>query len=120
MPLDVFKVPAMERKDDEFEVGVCAENVARTGGAENDLGSNGGASRGSLDCIIMTGGFNSRSASLAAIGIPAMPSNETPRKLEEDEILEINKISKDLKVKINKVWHNHEEERIKEEHANIT
>jgi hypothetical protein len=67
----------------------------------------------------MTGGFNSRSVSQATIG-PAMPSNETPRKLEEDEILEINKISKDLKVKINKVWQNHEEDRIKEEHENIT
>jgi len=110
----VFKVThfnsAIERKEDEFEVGVCEENVARTG-AENDLG----VSRGSLDCIIMTGGFNSRSVSQATIGMhspqhkPAMPSNEhtnthTPRKLEEDEILEINKISKDLKVKINKVW----------------
>jgi hypothetical protein len=35
----VFKVPAIERKEDEFEVGVCEENVARTG-AENDLGTN--------------------------------------------------------------------------------
>jgi hypothetical protein len=91
----VFKVPAIEREEDEFEVGMCEENLelvfSRTG-VENDLGSNGGVSRGSIG--VMTGGFNSRSMSRGheddeiTIGIPApaLPSNETPRKLEEDEI----------------------------------
>ena len=70
----MFKVPEIERKDDEFDVGVSEENVAKAG-AENHL--------------FMTGVFNSRTSSKDTF-VLAMFGNETPRKLEEDEILEIS------------------------------
>ena len=56
IPLDVFKVPAIERNEDEFDVGVADENVAGTG-AENHL--------------FMTGAFNSRTVSKDTI-VPAV------------------------------------------------
>ena len=72
---------------------------------------------------LATAGFASRVHSRTTIrpeensgGITTFGS----KALEEEEIDEINKISNELRVKINSIWKNMEEEKIKEDHENLT